>query len=523
VRSLALAWLILAATLPAFAELEPEEQEAYAPSEALLELFETLDDDIEDEEVLIVTPEQRAYFDALPDRAKLLFDEAIEYEVMTEAVHLGSLLDLNLRPPELELLMEDFCIVCHADPWQDAKAVFSADPEANATPPHLNLKDFLNDVHFRSGVSCAGCHGGDPYDVVMTKPTYQSMPKAPARHEDRTWIPEFCARCHADPAYMRRFAPDLPTDQYAKYTESHHGQLLLEEGDSKPAQCVSCHGSHNIRSPTSPRSSVHPKNVPATCGACHADAEYMRGYLGADGEPLPTNQLERYELSVHGRALLEEGDLGSPACNDCHGNHAAMPPEITAVAQVCRTCHAGNGELFDGSPHKTAFEENGWPECAQCHGTHDVGETDDSMLSEATDGLCYECHQEHAKKNPECERTAKYFHTSITSIARSTEALAEQIEHLAERGLDVEPLEMNVEELHDVLRQARSQIHAFNKSEFESVEAMGRATIGLGKELIEEAEAEYRFRRSGLLVSVGTMCILALLITLKIRELESSD
>jgi len=519
-RSVAFGLLIVAAALPAFAELEPEEQEEYTPSEALVELFEMLDD--EDEET-IVTAEQREYFDALPDRAKVLFDEAIEYEVMSEAVHLSALLDLDLRPRKLELLMEDFCIVCHADPWQDIKAVFSADPEADGSPEHLNLKEFMTDVHFRNGVSCAGCHGGDPYDVVMTKPTYQSMPKAPARHEDRTWIPDFCARCHADPAYMRRYAPNLPTDQYSKYLESHHGKLLLGEGDSKPAQCVSCHGSHAIRSPRSPRSQVHPKNVPATCGACHADADYMRGYLGSDGEPLPTDQLERYQTSIHGRALLEEGDLGAPACNDCHGNHAAMPPEISSVAQVCRTCHVGNGELFDGSSHKKAFEKNGWPECARCHGTHEVGEADDSMLSEETDLLCYECHREHAKENPECERTAKYFYTSITGIAHGAEGLAEQIELLAERGLDVDPLTVNAQELDDILRQARSRIHAFDKSEFESIETLGWETIEVGKNLIDEAEAEYRFRRNGLLVAVAIMGLLALLIGLKIRELEWSQ
>lgn len=510
--------MVVAVALPTLADVEPEAATEYTPSEELLELLEATDDDGR----AIVTAEQRAYFDALPDGTKKLFDEAIEYEVMTEAEHLGVLLDLRLRPAKLELLMEDFCIVCHSDPWQDRKVIFSAHPEAKDTPRHLNLEEFTTDVHFRRGISCAGCHGGDPFDVVMTPPTYQSMPKAPGRHEDRTWVPEFCARCHADPAYMRRFAPDLPTDQYSKYLESHHGKLLLGEGDSKAAQCVSCHGSHAIRSPKAPTSRVHPKSVPATCGACHADADYMRGYSASSGEPLPTDQLEQYRASVHGRALLEKGDLGAPACNDCHGNHAAMPPEVSSVAQVCRACHAGNGELFDGTSHKQAFQRHDWSECGKCHGTHSISKTDDSMLDEAANGLCYDCHREYAKDNPKCEQTARYFYTSITGLARDTEHLADQIEPLAERGLDTGPLANVVNELRDILRQARSQIHAFDRSHFEGVELRGQKALDSGESLIEEAEAEYRFRRNGLLAAVAIMLVLAVLMALKIRELESN-
>jgi hypothetical protein len=123
---------------------------------------------------------------------------------------------------------------------------------------------------------------------------------------------------------MRNFNPALPTDQKAKYEASRHGRRLLVERDSKAAQCVSCHGAHSIRGAKSPRSSVHPQKVPYTCGACHADAEYMAGYLGRDGEPLPTSQLEEFEASVHGHALFEGGDLGAAACNDCHGKRRAL-------------------------------------------------------------------------------------------------------------------------------------------------------------------------------------------------------
>jgi hypothetical protein len=44
-----------------------------------------------------------------------------------------------------------------------------------------------------------------------------------------------------------------------------------------------------------------------------------------------------------------------------------------------------------------------------------------------------------------------------------------------------------------------------------------------GRRLIEAAEAEYRFRRNGLIVSLVFMVVLAVGIYLKIREIESRE
>jgi hypothetical protein len=82
---------------------------------------------------------------------------------------------------------------------------------------------------------------------------------------------------------------------------------------------------------------------------------------------------------------------------------------------------------------------------------------------------------------------------------------------------------VNVEKIGDVLKQSRSRIHAFDKSEFESVEALAVKTLELGSLLVEKAESEYRFRRNGLLVAVATMILLAVLMTLKIREIDSNE
>jgi hypothetical protein len=71
------------------------------------------------------------------------------------------------------------------------------------------------------------------------------------------------------------------------------------------------------------------------------------------------------------------------------------------------------------------------------------------------------------------------------------------------------------------LRQLRSRVHAFERSEFDEVAVPGRAAVEKGRELVAEARAEYRFRRNGLFVSLGFMILLVLAIYLKIRQVEA--
>ena len=236
----------------------------------------------------------------------------------------------------------------------------------------MNLKEVVEDVHFRRGLSCAGCHGGDPtadlgHDFVKEWPEKD-------RDKNRAWVVQFCARCHSDPTIMHEFNPALPTDQLAKFKDSPHGHRLLDMHDDRAPSCVSCHGVHGIRPAKDPQSKVYAQRVPETCGACHANAKTMAGFTLADGSPLPTNQLAEYRDSVHGRALLQRGDLGAPACNDCHGNHGPAPPGVASVSRSCSLCHSANASLFDGSKHKQAFDEHGWAECSKCHGNHAIAE-----------------------------------------------------------------------------------------------------------------------------------------------------
>ncbi|HKA87019.1 MAG TPA: cytochrome b N-terminal domain-containing protein [Haliangiales bacterium] len=470
----------------------------------------------------VIPPAQREYFAKLPDRVRALVAEAADATILGSAEHARRLFALNLPPTAFELLIKDNCIVCHTDPGNvEARTLFSADPKADKSSPRLNLKEFASDVHFRRGVSCSGCHGGSPTDLNMTDAIAERWPSEEDRAKSHAWIPAFCARCHSDAAYMRSFNQALPTDQLAKYKTSRHGQRLLVEGDDKAAQCASCHGGHGIRSAKSPKSMVHPQRVPETCGACHADARYMAGEKTDRGEPLPTNQLEQYRKSAHGKALLEKGDLGAPACNSCHGNHAAQPPAVASVSEVCRVCHVTNGRLFDGSKHKIAFEKHGWPECAQCHGKHDIAKANDELLADGAERLCHACHAKDAPDNKECDATASHFHATLGELAGSMTAYTVEGEELAKKGLDVEPLTNVLGELEESLVKAREGIHSFDKDTFDRLADPARAAAKKSQELIDASRKEYRFRQGGLLAAIGAMSLLALGIYLTLRRIES--
>ncbi len=96
--------------------------------------------------------------------------------------------------------------------------------------------------------------------------------------------------------------------------------------------------------------------------------------------------------------FLEKGDLSSPSCNDCHGNHGAVPPGVESISKVCGTCHVLNMELFEQSPHKKAFDENNYPECESCHGNHLVKPATDAMVGTQKPAVCVECHSSEENK-----------------------------------------------------------------------------------------------------------------------------
>jgi len=391
------------------------------------------------------------------------------------------------------LAADDNCVTCHRD-FEDDDG-----------PAHLTERD----VHFLNNLSCADCHGGDPtledMDEVRESPGFRGVP-------DHLEVPEFCARCHSNAAYMRNHNPSLPTDQLQKYRTSVHGQRLFNRRDGKVANCVSCHSVHQIGDGSMPNSSTYPTNLPRTCGNCHSDPEHMAGY------DIPITQLSDYEQSVHGQALLERNDLGAPACNDCHSNHGAAPPGIQSLAAVCGNCHAYEAELFLRSPHRNAYAERKFPMCETCHSNHKIVHPTDQMVSTSESGLCISCHQ--ANDDTRAFAVADSMSSAITRLREVRREAGMLLDEAILKGMPTTDEEFLLKEVDQILIQSRSLVHAFEVGELvaKAEEGIDRAdTIKANSAALIE---DYYFRRKGLALATLFITIVAIGLYLKIRKLD---
>jgi predicted CXXCH cytochrome family protein len=309
---------------------------------------------------------------------------------------------------------------------------------------------------------------------------------------------------------MKRFNPALRVDQEKEYATSVHGQLL-KTGNVKVATCISCHGVHGIRSISDPLSTVYPLNVAETCSKCHASSEHMVGFK------IPTDQYANYKQSVHAKALYERQDLSAPTCNDCHGNHGAAPPGVASVANVCGQCHARQAELFQASAHKVAFDNMGLGECIQCHNNHDIAAPTDEFIGTGQKSLCVSCHKEGDKGYVAAGEIRARIDGLLSRIASSREILDR-----AERaGMEVSRPKFELREAIDGVTHARVLIHTSSVAEVDKVIVPAVNVAEKSHKAGEDALSELNFRRKGLVVSLFFLLFLALLVYLKLKQIES--
>ena len=393
----------------------------------------------------------------------------------------------------------------------------SAQKKSSCIDCHVTLDDprlsnparlFEHDVHRSRGLSCNDCHGGDPN--ADTSEAAKDPSKGYLGRPRTVDIPAYCGKCHSDANLMKKFNPSLRVDQESEYYTSVHG-TLLRSGEQKVATCISCHTVHGIRAVNDPLSSVYPLNVADTCAQCHGNADYMRAFK------IPTDQITKFKSSVHAKALYERQDLSAPTCNDCHGNHGAAPPGIASVANVCGQCHARQADLFQTSAHKAAFDQQGLAECITCHSNHDIATPTDQMIGTEQGSLCINCHTNGDKGLVAAAHMRSRIDNLIASIDKSTEILS-----VAERkGMEVSKPKFELKGATDALTHARVLIHSSSITEFDKVVGPGLDVAGKGHQAGLDALAELNFRRKGLAVSLVFILFLALLVYLKVRQIET--
>ena len=252
------------------------------------------------------------------------------------------------------------CATCHADQAAAFATSVHAIPRAGEA---------------RSSVDCSGCHG--VHDVLP-----------PSERDSRLYplnVYRTCGQCHfsVDPAQA-----DLETLLAQRYTDDVHGEGILKAGLVVAANCVSCHGGHQIKRTGDPESRVSRAHVDETCGVCHVGVA------------------EQFHESVHYAAAKEHG-RDAATCTDCHVPHDIARPDSSFLAhsiEACSRCHVERAGSFRqtyhgkvaalGLPGKVAT-------CASCHGAHRILAASDSRSSVNPDHRLKTCSQCHEQANAE--------------------------------------------------------------------------------------------------------------------------
>jgi hypothetical protein len=399
------------------------------------------------------------------------------------------------------------CVMCHSDPerWNESEKRFLV------TEAH-----FASDIHWQRGLRCTDCHGGDPKDEeyagAHSKTAGFASGKKPAD------IPDFCGKCHSDTDYMRRFQPSARVDQVTEYWTSGHGKKL-KTGDEKVAHCVSCHGGHGVRAVEDLASPVYPTRVAETCGKCHSDAHQMEGRTH-NGKPIGHGQPALWRDSVHGQAMLKKGDVAAPTCNDCHGNHGALAPEVGSVANACGTCHGKIADLFRGTRMRHSFAEVGLPGCATCHGYHDIHHPTDEMLGVGPDSVCAKCHVENKfGATASGALVAADLRKKIESLKADISEAERRLAGAERLGMEVRAPRFELGAAKTALTNARSLIHAFAAEPVEKAVADGRAVAEQVKLAGDRAMEEHTRRRVWLGWSLAVILAMVGILVFCIRRI----
>ena len=413
----------------------------------------------------------------------------------------------NGFPRSLTLLLTIVCVCVGGARAQTPSTCL--DCHAALDPPlQVTQAQFSQDIHAQKGLTCSSCHGGDPAKADM-----DAMSKAAGFRGkiQRNQIPELCGHCHSDGAFMRKYNPSLRTDQLTQYKTSVHGKRLMQ-GDTEVAVCIDCHGVHDLRPASDPRSKINPLNVAQTCSRCHSDAKYMKRY------GIPTDQYANYNRSVHHEAMTVRGDLSAPTCPTCHGNHGAAPPGTDSVKNVCANCHVFQAQMYDKSTHKAAFQSAGLPGCVVCHSNHAVSLPTDAKLGTGPEAVCMRCH----KSGDICDQARAKMLQDLTQLDGAVKE-ADRVLGVAESsGMEVSEARTEQDQARDSLTKARVTIHSFKTDLVEQDIQAGLKISAKTQAEGQAALAERDRRRRGLGLSLVIIFAVLLGLRLYIRQIESN-
>lgn len=288
--------------------------------------------------------------------------------------------------PAVDNLANEACLECHESQKSKIEVPGKRDDEdeKRALKP-VDLRKFGKGVH--SEMQCVACHT----EIKDSRANHRKAPDAK---------PPNCISCHEALWADVQKAGEAPqkanlgrvVENIGHYRDSFHARPDTDDPSRPKATCEECHASHdfNVPPPGSVRRTAWHKEIPNTCGTqCHED------------------QLETFAASVHGEAVLENGNMKAAVCTDCHTAHQVINTSTDrfklANVNTCGTCHEAELKSYSDTYHGQV-NRLGWTytaRCVDCHDSHGIRAVDHPKSKVHPNNrmkTCQKCHD--GKKLP---------------------------------------------------------------------------------------------------------------------------
>jgi predicted CXXCH cytochrome family protein len=276
------------------------------------------------------------------------------------------------------------CVKCHSDVQPSLPRPCEPAGKVDCSACHIKIaEEYFASGHgqeFKQGnkqvPECITCHGYHDIKSHLdeTAKTFRSS------------IPMLCGRCHQKDTKAEETKTLAETNALFDYSRSVHGKSLTQKGLLPSAICTDCHTTHMELNHKDNRSSVYPKNIPATCAQCH------RGIY------------KDYTRSVH-FSVDERESAQLPTCTDCHSSHKITEVGgdkfMFQVTEQCGSCHKKLSETYLNTMHGKAYKL-GYAKsakCSDCHNAHLILKISDPRSSVGLHNIVNTCKKCHADAN----------------------------------------------------------------------------------------------------------------------------
>jgi cytochrome b subunit of formate dehydrogenase len=274
------------------------------------------------------------------------------------------------------------CLTCH-DGKKGKLEVAGKDGGKRALTA-LNTIKFAKGTH--GDMQCVACHKEITDSVAKHKiDSAAGKPNCVSCHE-ALW-----ATAKKENLSEEKTRLGLVVKNIEAYKNSFHARPDKDDPSRAKASCEDCHSSHDFNVPavgSAKRTAWH-KEIPKTCGEkCHED------------------QLETYTASVHGEAVLDQGNMKAAVCTDCHSSHSITNTSSDAFklsnVNSCGGCHVEElksyTDTYHGQVNRLGYTYTA--RCADCHGSHDIRSVDDPGAKVSPKNRMKTCQKCHNDKKP---------------------------------------------------------------------------------------------------------------------------